>query len=230
MASGAARSQPSAAWSGGLAAATTRTPGGRARSPTVRSRTTRNRAAWTAGGAVVSSSRKRTPEPRSDSRRAHAGGASETPSSPTTGRPEKSVGSWMEATTTSHSRPQASARPRITDVLPVPGAPQRITGAPMPTATAAASVVTSLLLIARSSHRYWLGHRADRPVAGPSQGQFPRVLVMSWHVRESGGHLPHWRYQPQNLDLREAHDRLSGSAPSAPVALPPPRDGCQHGG
>ena len=147
LASGAAKSQPSAACSGGLAAATMRTSSGRVRSPTVRSSTTRSRAAWTAGGAVVSSSRKSSPDPTSASRRAQAGGASETPPSVTTGRPEKSVGSWMEATTTSKWRAQSSARARTTEVLPEPGGPHRMVGVPMAAAMASASVVVSLVLM-----------------------------------------------------------------------------------
>ncbi len=63
MASGADRSQPSAACSGGLAAATTATSGGSSRSPTTRSSTTRSSAACTAGGAVDSSSRNSRPRP-----------------------------------------------------------------------------------------------------------------------------------------------------------------------
>ena len=52
-------SQPSAARSGGLAPATTRTPTGRVRSPTVRSSASASIAACTAGGQVVNSSRNR---------------------------------------------------------------------------------------------------------------------------------------------------------------------------
>ena len=63
LASGGDISHPSAACSGGFAAATTVTPAGRSRSPTVRSSTTRRSAAWTAGGAVEISSRKRMPRP-----------------------------------------------------------------------------------------------------------------------------------------------------------------------
>ena len=51
LARGAESSHPDAACSGGLAAATTATPAGSSRSPTVRSSTTRSRAACTAGGS-----------------------------------------------------------------------------------------------------------------------------------------------------------------------------------
>ena len=147
LASGAARSHPSAACSGGLAAATMRTSSGRVRSPTVRSRTTRSKAACTAGGAVVSSSKNNKPDPTSTNLRAQAGGANETFPSVTTGRPEKSVGSWMDATTTSRCRAQASARARTTEVLPEPGGPHRMVGVPVAAATASASVVVSLMLM-----------------------------------------------------------------------------------
>ena len=139
LASGADKSQPSAACSGGFAAATTATSSGKVRSPTVRSRTTRSSAAWTAGGAVVSSSRKSTPVPASASLVAHSGGAKRTAFPVTTGRPAKSDGSLIDAMTVSHGSSMALAIARIAEVLPVPGAPHSRTGTRAATATPRAS-------------------------------------------------------------------------------------------
>ena len=133
FARGGESSHPSAACSAGLAAATTDTWSGRRRSPTVRSRTTRSSAACTAGGAVETSSKNTTPSPALASATAHDGGANETrPPSPapssTIGRPAKSDGSLIDAITVSHGQPASAAIARMTDVLPVPGAPHRSTG------------------------------------------------------------------------------------------------------
>ena len=144
LASGAARSHPSAACSGGFAAATMRTSEGKARSPTDLSRTMRSIAAWTAGGLVVSSSRKSRPLPAFANRTAQAGGDSTTPPSVTTGRPAKSLGSRMEPMTTSTFIPLAAPSASTTEVLPVPGAPHSSTGTLATTATASARPATPL--------------------------------------------------------------------------------------
>ena len=150
LASGADRSQPSAACSGGLAAATTATSSGSVRSPTARSSTTRSRAAWTAGGAVDSSSRNSSPRPASASRRAQAGGANRTSPPTTMGSPAKSEGSLIEAITVSQGSPMAPAIARIADVLPVPGAPHSSTGTRAATATPSASTAGFCALISPS--------------------------------------------------------------------------------
>src|SRR5919199_3333088 len=141
LASGADRSQPSAASSGGLAAAITTMPPGSSRSPTTRSSTTLSSAACTAGGAVEISSRKRMPACASPSRRAHRGGAKATLPSVTTGSPAKSEGSRMDAITVSHGRSSSRAMALIADVFPVPGAPHSRTGTRAATATPRASIV-----------------------------------------------------------------------------------------
>ncbi|GAA4089495.1 hypothetical protein GCM10022214_57730 [Actinomadura miaoliensis] len=143
MASGGLRCQPSAALDGGLAAATTRTGSGRVRLPTRRSSTTRNRAAWTAGGADDSSSKNTRPRPARATRTAQSGGAIGTPvtagSSPTIGSPAKSDGSCTLAITVSRGTPRPSATWRIPADLPMPGSPHSRTGRFAVTASTSAS-------------------------------------------------------------------------------------------
>ena len=61
------------------------------------------------------------------------------PASRTIGNPAKSAGSRIDAITVSHRSPAAAAIARITEVLPVPGAPQSSTGTFAATATPSAS-------------------------------------------------------------------------------------------
>ncbi len=147
LASGGLSSHPSAADARGLAAATIRTPGGRRSDPTRRSRTTRRSAAWTAGVAVDSSSRKSRPRPARTSRTAHCGGAIGTPcaagSSPTIGSPEKSDGSWTLAITVVSGRSSDSASCVSAAVLPMPGSPHSRTGRSAATARVSASSCSS---------------------------------------------------------------------------------------
>ena len=91
---GAASSQPAAATSAGLAAAPKETRSGRRRAPTSPWVRGLSAAAWTAGEAVVHSSKKTT-EGRvsSATRTAHCGGARSTRPALTTGSPAKSLGS-----------------------------------------------------------------------------------------------------------------------------------------
>ena len=103
------------------------------RSPTVRSSTTRRRAAWTAGGAVKTSSKNARPWPASarrgppgreiEARHISAHGAAVDDRKPGEVRRFR-----IDAITVSQGSPLASASARITDVLPVPGAPHRSTG------------------------------------------------------------------------------------------------------
>ena len=78
LASCAVSSQVAVVFEAGYAAAITEMPGGRVRSPTTRSRTTRSVADCTAGGAALSSSRNSSPVFASTSLSAHDGGARET--------------------------------------------------------------------------------------------------------------------------------------------------------
>jgi hypothetical protein len=103
---------------------------GSAKSPTTLSKTTRSKAACTAGGAVDISSRNKTPLPWSAKFFAHCGGAKRTPPSTIIGRPEKSLGSRILAITTSHERLADSAKAITAELLPVPGEPHKTAGTP----------------------------------------------------------------------------------------------------
>lgn len=168
------RSHPSAAYSGGLAAAITVIASGNARSPTTRSSTTRSSAACTAGGAVEISSRNSTPRSCVARLRAHRGGAKMTLPSAITGKPAKSDGSRMDAITVSHGSPSAADIALIAEVLPVPGAPHSNTGTCAATATPSASTVVWVADTHRSyGARRW--HEGDRrrPAASRRGGREP---------------------------------------------------------
>src|SRR5215471_15329727 len=68
-----------------------------------------------------------------------------TPSSATTGRPAKSLGSRSEPMTVSHGTPSAAAAAWISADLPMPGSPQRQTATPA--RPAARSTVTMLVAV-----------------------------------------------------------------------------------
>ena len=94
LAVGAASSHPDAATSAGFAAAPNDTRSGRRNAPTSPCVRGRSAAAWTAGDAVVHSSKNTTEGPSfSATRTAHCGGARSTLPAFTTGSPAKSLGS-----------------------------------------------------------------------------------------------------------------------------------------
>ena len=116
---------------GGLAAAANRTSLPKSRSPTRLSNTTRIKAFWVAGAAVLISSKNTSDMPSCPAVVcAQAGGSKTTPDAVRTGSPEKSVGSWIDAITDTVGHPACCANASMVRVLPVPGSPHNSTGMP----------------------------------------------------------------------------------------------------
>ena len=132
FARGAESSDPDAACSGGFAAATTATPAEQLRSPTYPLEHHPQQGGLHSGRGGGDLVENRMPSPAVASRWAQRGGAKSTREDPpswlTMGRPAKSDGSRIEAITVSEGRLKPRASDLITDVLPVPGDPQRSTG------------------------------------------------------------------------------------------------------